>query len=80
MYKMPNLFGIHPTSSVFDWSKEGGTQDGPAFKCHLNSGQPDHLNTRQMDNILFSYLLSWYLNGRSNSVMRPFHNYMTSYT
>ena len=33
------------------------------FKCHLNTRQPDHLNTRLLDAILFSYALVWYSNG-----------------
>ena len=36
-----------------------------AFYCHLNTGQPNHLNTEQLDAILFSYVLVWYSNGRS---------------
>ena len=41
--------------------------NGPIFKCQLNSGQPNHLNTGQMDTILFSYVMVQYSNGRSNS-------------
>ena len=37
--------------------------NGLLFKCHLNTGQPNHLNTRQMDAILFSMFLVQYLNG-----------------
>ena len=33
--------------------------NGLVFKCHLNTGQPNHLNTGQMDAILFSYILVW---------------------
>ena len=61
------------TSLVFKWSKRGRMVNGPVFKCHLNTGQPQHLNTRYIlqldttpltDAILFSYVLVWYLNGR----------------
>ena len=38
--------------------------NGPVFECHLNTGQPDHLNAEQMDAILFSYELVQYSNGR----------------
>ena len=37
------------------------------FKCHLNTGEPNHLNTGQMDAILFSDVLVWYLNGQSRT-------------
>ena len=30
--------------------------NGPVLKCHMNTGQPNHWNTRQMDTILFSYV------------------------
>ena len=56
------------TSSVFEWSKRGWMPNGLAFECHLNPGQ--------MDAILFSYVLVWYLNGWSSaqdiSLKRPF--------
>ena len=45
------------TSYVFEWSKRGWMPNGPVFKCHLNTGQPDHLITGQMDAILF--LMYW---------------------
>ena len=45
------------TSLVFKWLKRGQTQNGPVFKC-LNTEQPDNLNTRQMDIILYSYILA----------------------
>ena len=31
--------------------------NGSIFICHLNTRQPGHLNTRQMDAILVSYVL-----------------------
>ena len=37
------------------------------FKCHLNTGQPDHMNTRQLDATLFSHTLIWYLNCQSSA-------------
>ena len=40
---------------------------GLAFECHLNTRQPKHLNTRQMDAILLSYVLVWYSNGWSST-------------
>ena len=58
------------TSLVFKWSKRGWMPNGPVFKWHLNNritGQPDHLNTRKMDAILFSYVLVWYSNGWSST-------------
>ena len=42
--------------------------DGTVFDCHLNTGQPNHLKTRQMDPILFSYVLVQYSNGQSSSL------------
>ena len=36
---------------------------GLVFKCHLNTVQPNYLNTRQMDAILFIYVLVEYSNG-----------------
>ena len=39
--------------------------NSPVFKCYLGTGQPNHLNTRQMDAILFSYVVR-YSNGLSN--------------
>ena len=38
------------------------------FKCHENTWQPNHLNTRQMVAVLFSYVLVWYLIGRSSTL------------
>ena len=35
-------------SSLFVWSKRG-----PIFECHFNTGPLDHLNSGQMDAILF---------------------------
>ena len=39
--------------------------NGLVFKCHLNTGQPDHLNPRKLGAILFSYVMVRYSNGRS---------------
>ena len=36
--------------------------NGPVFKCHLNTRQPNHLNTEAKDAILFSYELVQYQN------------------
>ena len=44
----------YQTSSVFKLSKRGWMPNGPVFKCHLNTGQRNHFDTRQMDAILFS--------------------------
>ena len=44
-------------SLVFKWLKRGWMLNGLVFKCHLNTRQPNHLNTGQMDFILFSYEL-----------------------
>ena len=41
------------------------------FKCHLNAGQPDHYNTRQMDTILLTYVLVQYSNGQSSIYDKP---------
>ena len=57
----------YQTSLEFKWSKRGWMPNGPVFECHLNSKQPDHLNTRKIDNILFSYVLIRYLNGWSKT-------------
>ena len=50
--------------------------NGLVFKCHLNMGQPNELNTIQMDAILFSYVMVWYSNGRPSTqdipIDRPF--------
>ena len=43
----------YPTSLVFEWSKRGWMPNGLVFGCHLNTGQPNHLNIGQMDAILF---------------------------
>ena len=37
------------------------------MECHLNIIQPDHLNTGQMDAILFLYVLVQYWNGWSGT-------------
>ena len=57
----------YQTSLVFEWLKRVWMPNGLVFECHLNTGQPNHLNTGQMDNIIFSYVLVWYLNGRSST-------------
>ena len=41
--------------------------NGPVFECHLKTGQPNHFNNGQMDAILFSYVMVWYLNGQSST-------------
>ena len=41
------------TSSVFKWSHKGWIPNGLVFERHLNTRQPDDLNTGQMDAILF---------------------------
>ena len=41
--------------------------NSPVFECHLNTGQPNHLNARQMDAILFSYVLILYSSGQSST-------------
>ena len=41
--------------------------NGQVFECYLNTGQPNHLNTGQMDAILFSYVLVQYSNGWSST-------------
>ena len=50
----------YQTSLVFEWSKRGWMPNGLVFECYLNTRQPKHLNTGQMDAILFSYLLVCY--------------------
>ena len=57
----------YQTCLLFKWSNRGWMSNGLVFECHLNTGQPDHLNARQMDAILFSYVLVQYLNGRSST-------------
>ena len=44
------------TSLVFKWSKRGWMPNGLVFECHLITGQPNHLNTKQVDTILFSFM------------------------
>ena len=53
------------TSLVFNWLKRGWTPNDLVFEGHFNARQPDHLNTRQIDAILFSYVLVCYSNGWS---------------
>ena len=36
-------------SSVFEWSIRGWMQNGPVIKYDLNTGQPDHFKTGQMN-------------------------------
>ena len=45
------------TSLVLVWSERGWKPNGLVFECHLNTGQPNHLNTRLMKAILFSYVM-----------------------
>ena len=35
----------YQTSLVFEWSKRGWLPNGLVFKCHLNTEQPNQLNT-----------------------------------
>ena len=53
------LYSGHQTSLVFEWSKRGRMPNGLVFECHLNTGQ--------MDPILYSYVLVRYSNGRSST-------------
>ena len=53
----------YPTSLVLEWSKRGWMPNGLVLECRLNTRQPNHLNTRQMFAILFSYALVHYSNG-----------------
>ena len=41
------------------WCLNGRKEEsnGLVFKCHLNTRQPNHLNTGQTDAILFSFVL-----------------------
>ena len=41
---------------VFEWLKRGRMPNDMVFEYHLNTGQPNYLNTGQMDAILFSYV------------------------
>ena len=50
---------VYPTSLVSEWSKQGWMPNGVIFECHLNTGQ--------MDAILFSYVMAWYSNGQSST-------------
>ena len=45
------------------WYSKGWKEDGCQMVWFLNTRQPNHLNTRHIDTILFSYVLVWYLNG-----------------
>ena len=40
--------------------------NGEVFEYHLNTSQPDHLNTGQMGAMLFYFVLVWFSNGWSN--------------
>ena len=51
------------TSLVFKWPKIGWMPNGLVFKCHLNTGEPNHFNTRQMEAIMLFYVLVQYSNG-----------------
>ena len=57
----------YQTSLVFEWSKRVWMPNDLVFECHLNTEQPNHLNTGLMDAILFSYVLVQYLNGWSST-------------
>ena len=57
----------YQTSLVFEWSKRGWMPNILVFKCHLHTRQPDHLNTGQMDTILFNYVLVGNFNGWSST-------------
>ena len=57
----------YQTISVFKWSKRGQMPNGLVYKCHLKTGQPNHLNIIQMDVILFCYVLVRSLNGWSST-------------
>ena len=48
------------------WYSNGQKVVGCQMVWYLNTWQPRHLNTRQMDAI-FSYVLLWYSNGRSST-------------
>ena len=58
---------LNQTHVVIKWLKRGWMPNGLVFECHSDTVQPNHLNTRQIDAILFSYVLVWYLNGRSST-------------
>ena len=61
------------TSSVFKWLIRGWMPNGLVFERYLNTGQPDNLNTGQMDAILFSYVLVRYMKWFSTyHINRPF--------
>ena len=51
----------------------GWMSNGLEFKCHLNTRQPNHLNTGQMNAILFSYVLVWYSNDGQSSTQDIAH-------
>ena len=38
----------YQTSLVFKWLKRGWMPNDPLFECHLNTGQPNHLNTGKL--------------------------------
>ena len=38
--------------------------NGMVLECHLNTGQPDHLNNGELDAILFKLQKVWYSNAR----------------
>ena len=68
IYQVRTQWGSeYQTCSVFIWSKKKLDAAYLVFKCHLNTRQPDYLNTRQMEAILFSYVLVRYLNGWSST-------------
>ena len=47
---IPIQFGIQMV-------KRGWRPNGPVFEYHLNTRQTNHLNTRRMDIVMFSYVL-----------------------
>ena len=49
--------GSYWTSLVFKWLKRGWMPNFLVFVCHLNTRWPNHLNTGQIDAILF--LMYW---------------------
>ena len=49
------------------WHSNGRKEVGCKMVRYLNTGQPDHLNTREMVAILNSYALVRYLNGQSST-------------
>ena len=67
LFETPERGSEYRTCLVLKWSKRGWMPNGLVFECHLNTGQPDHLNTKQMDSILFSYVMVRNSNGQSST-------------